>query len=453
MADDGRCCLRRRGLAALAFSLSNGMNAFLWIGFSPVAQATAQRYDVSTGDVNTLSLLFLYLYAPGFCLAVAVTQRHGMRASVLLGAFLNLACGWVRYGATALSPAHAFGLLAFGQALGALAQPAFTNAPPALAAAWFPPREREHVLVWTSVANIIGNAIGSAVPGLVVSKVHEAADLDALLLGQAIACTLIFALACAALWSPLPQQPDAPLPGDADTSARDAMRAVFVQCGALLRNRNYMALCFAFAIGIGLFNALLTLVAQLLAPCGYGADVASYTGGALLVTGLVGAGLAGVCMARAPHAAVRLEQALVLLLLAALVGMLACLRRGALAPLVVTWGALGGALIPLLPVSLENAAAVAHPVSADAAAGFMLLAGQWAGIVYIYVVPPLLALPRSALCATVATHAALFLVLNLLAAVASIACLRYDDRRKATLTAAPAEVEAQESELCVKTGT
>jgi hypothetical protein len=457
----GRC--RRRYAAATAFALCNAANAFLWICFAPVVEVTARRFRVSVRSVNQLSLLFLYLYAPGYLLSVYVTTRYGLRANVCVGALLNAACAWVRFAATA--PSAGFGLLAAGQALGALAQPAFTNTPALLALEWcavgpacvsaalcalfglplfdsltrrFPPHEREHAVVWTSVANIVGNAAGSAIPGLVAASER---GLDGLLLYQAVTFSLLCAVTLAVLARPIGEA--TAVTGAASTgSGRAALRRVFAECAALLRNRAYWPLCAAFAIGIGLFNALLTLVAQLLQPCGYGADAASYTGGALLVSGLVCAGLAGAVMARAPHAAVRLQKGLVAALLAALIGMLACLRRGALAPLVVTWGALGGALIPLLPVSLENAAALAAPVSPDAAAGVMLLAGQWMGVAYVYALPPLLALPASAACGSVATPAAAFLVANMCVACAAISALKFDDRRKGALAAADVTVAA-----------
>jgi hypothetical protein len=85
-----------RYAAATAFALCNAANAFLWICFAPVADATARRFRVSVGSVNQLSLLFLYLYAPGYLLSVYVTQRYGLRANVGMGALLNAACAWVR---------------------------------------------------------------------------------------------------------------------------------------------------------------------------------------------------------------------------------------------------------------------------------------------------------------------------------------------------------------------
>ena len=95
---------RRRVAMAVAFSLGNAANAFLWICFAPVVDATARRYGVSATDVNQLSLLFLFLYAPGLLLSAFATERYGLRANVAMGAALNAACAWVRYAATGAPP-------------------------------------------------------------------------------------------------------------------------------------------------------------------------------------------------------------------------------------------------------------------------------------------------------------------------------------------------------------
>ena len=127
---------RRRVAMAVTFGLGNAANAFLWICFAPVAQASARRFDVSVDAVNQLSLLYLYLYAPGLVLSAMVTRRFGFRANVAVGASLNVACGWVRVAARAASPRAAFAVVAAGQALGAMGQPSFTNAPALLALEW-----------------------------------------------------------------------------------------------------------------------------------------------------------------------------------------------------------------------------------------------------------------------------------------------------------------------------
>ena len=133
---------------------------------------------------------------------------------------------------------------------------------------------------------------------------------------------------------------------------------------------------------------------------------------------------------------------------------MACVRRGVLGPLarappppesapapklmricaptaapgtqVVTWGIMGAAMIPLLPVSLQVAAAAAAEVGApeDLAAGLMLLCGQYVGVLYVFVEPALLSLHVSAACTSAATPHAAFLVANLACACALVCVLR-----------------------------
>lgn len=293
------------------------------------------------------------------------------------------------------------------------------------------------MVVWTAVSNVLGNAAGSALPGFLVSRQREARDIDDLLLGQAIAVTALLAFTLAALYPPGGAEAVRDEAASEPQSARAAAAALWRDTSALLRTRAYAPLLVAVAVGVGLSIALLTLVAQTLEPCGFGADIASLAGGALLVAGIIAAGITGAVLTRRPQAAMALQRGLVLLLAAALAGALACLQPRLEVPLVLTWAAMGAAMIPLLPVSLQTAAAAASAVDApaDLAAGLMLLAGQWAGVAFVFAVPPLLALPPSAGCSTVATPHAAFLLGNAVVACAAILALRKPPERKADATA------------------
>ena len=218
------------------------------------------------------------------------------------------------------------------------------------------------MVVWTSVSNILGNALGSAIPGFVVSRATEAADIEAQLIGQALFVTVLLAATLVALYPPAACR----CAGDGDAAAdagkggsedndewRDAARRMLRDSAALMRTRAYWPLWVAVAVGVGLSISLLTLVAQMIGPCGYGADAASLLGGALLVVGIVCAGVTGALLTKWPRLQMPIMRSLVFVLAAALVGSLACLRRGVLGPLAVTWAAMGGAMIPLLPVSLQ----------------------------------------------------------------------------------------------------
>ena len=88
-------------------------------------------------------------------------------------------------------------------------------------------------------------------------------------------------------------------------------------------------LVLGFGLGLGVFNALLGQMGQLLSPCGYGAGVAGLAGGVMLLAGTLGAVAAGAALSRAtPSAHVYLLRGGISVALTALLGFLAALQPG-----------------------------------------------------------------------------------------------------------------------------
>ena len=77
------------------------------------------------------------------------------------------------------------------------------------------------------------------------------------------------------------------------TAAEGSGQAVVAQLlrdfRRLLADRNFLLLLVSFSIGLAVFNALLTVVAQWLSPYGFSNDQAGVAGGILILLGLVGA--------------------------------------------------------------------------------------------------------------------------------------------------------------------
>eukprot|EP00479_Gromia_sphaerica_P011477 TRINITY_DN5680_c0_g1_i1.p1 TRINITY_DN5680_c0_g1~~TRINITY_DN5680_c0_g1_i1.p1 ORF type:complete len:100 (+),score=17.16 TRINITY_DN5680_c0_g1_i1:236-535(+) len=94
-----------------------------------------------------------------------------MRWCLVFGAFLDIFSGFFRYISVFVS--NGYGLLVFGQCLGALAQPCFLNAPVALAGNWFSLSERDSVMVIAAMSNPVGNAIGQVLPPFWSMKMVE----------------------------------------------------------------------------------------------------------------------------------------------------------------------------------------------------------------------------------------------------------------------------------------
>ena len=135
-------------------------------------------------------------------------------------------------------------------------------------------------------------------------------------------------------------------------------------------------------VGLGMFNALITLIEQIVSPCGYSSELAALSGGTLLLCGLVGAGIISVLMEKTKQYSI-LQKVCVILALCAMLFMLGSLQPGRDTQVMVSFGLLGFFLIPLLPVNLESAVEATYPVPEDNSAAVILSMGQLFGIVRV----------------------------------------------------------------------
>ena len=148
----------------------------------------------------------------------------------------------------------------------------------------------------------------------------------------------------------------------------------------LMHNRQFWVLMFGVGIGLGLFNAVATLIEELVRPAGYNKDDAGTFGALIIGCGLLGAAIVGPIL-DATHAYNKMLKAGLFTAFAGTVFMLLMLRPGHFALVAVAFGVLGLVMLPLLPVCMECAAECTYPVSEDASSGLMLFAGNLVGIV------------------------------------------------------------------------
>jgi hypothetical protein len=456
------------------FCAGNGLNEMMQLTFSPVFAATEAAFGVSASAVTALPTLYLAAFAPAALALALLRTRWGLRPCLLAGACVQAAGAWLRYGACAAAPSTppaAFAALAAGQLIAALAQPVYTNLPAALSSVWFPAQTRALATVAATLANPVGNALGSALPGLLVpagaTPEQAAAALARIALAQAVAATVI----AAATWALLDEAPaeppsaaaalrrkaaaaavesDAAALVDAADASESLLRAapaplqqrpssaaprpgawalLLHDLSALLRDGNFLLLLAGFGLGLGVFNALLSLLGQLLAPCGYSAATAGLAGGAMLGSGLLTAVSAGVVLRMT--GALYLVPALragIAAAAAAMVCFLLALRPGGEAMLLVASAALGAAAVPLLPLALENAAEQSFPVAEDSSAFLLVAAGKLVGVVFVAGLQPLVS---ASACTTAATPAAGVIAAAIAAAAALLLSFRADYRRSA----------------------
>ena len=177
------------------FCAGNGLNEMMQLTFSPIYAATQTAFNVSSTAVTLLPAVYLLAFIPACIILALLRVRWGLRVCIVAGASIQCLGAILRYIACVVAPSHSFPLLVFGQVLAALAQPVYTNLPATLSSTWFPAQDRALATVVATLANPIGNALGSILPALAVpdnaSASVAARDLSFVTLYQALASALV----------------------------------------------------------------------------------------------------------------------------------------------------------------------------------------------------------------------------------------------------------------------
>lgn len=466
----------KRFIVLALFCCGNAINEMMQLTFSPIFSSTQAVFSISSGYVTLLPTLFLIAFAPAALGLSLLRTRWGLRSCLLAGSSVQALGACLRFTACTI-PTHPLGfpLLAAGQLLAALAQPVYTNLPAVLSTTWFDASNRALATVAATMANPIGNALGSVVPGLAVPEVPSGASPAAAASALAkltMAQALVAILVCVATWALVEDMPTVPPSAaaalhrgrrrhHAEGSPTDSQAALLLASAPaaeeeatdallpptlpptsnspwavlkrdygdlLCSNVNFLKLLGGFGVGLGVFNALLALLGQLLAPCGYAPSVAGLAGGCMLATGLLSALGAGVAL-KATGAFVTALRLGIGCASVGMVGFLAALRPGNAPALLAASAVLGIAAVPLLPLTLENAAEATFPTPEDASASLLTSAGKVMGVVFVAALQPLVA---SSTCSTVFTPAAGVVVGAMAVAAMGLLSFQVDYRRTAS---------------------
>lgn len=270
------------------------------------------------------------------------------------------------------------------------------SAPARLASEWFGTSQRELATTIGAMSNPVGIAIGQLLPTALVSASGRGMSTLLLVTAGASTATMLFCFLCVRsepVTAPSRSMEERRA-ARADAASASALSRAAVPFGqsplvlelkSLASNRQFWVLMFGVGMGLGLFNAVTTLIGQLVRPAGYTKDDAGNFGALLIGCGLVGAAVVGPIMDKTKAFNALLKAGLI----AAMSGtcfMLLSLRPGHSAQVCASFGVLGFVMLPLLPVCMACAAECTYPVSEDASSGAMLFAGNIVGIIMISVV-------------------------------------------------------------------
>jgi cyanate permease len=339
------------------------VNQLLWITFAPITNEAVQYYGVSDLKIGILSMCFMIVYLVVSIPASWIIDTYGIRIGVGTGAVLTGLFGLLR----GLFSSN-YSLLLMAQIGIAIGQPFLLNSITKVAARWFPIEERATASGLGTLSSYIGILTGMILTPWLVN-------------GSGITGMLyiygIFALISAVVFIVFVRErpPVAPCRPDQEERALalDGLKLIF-------KNKNFNWLMFIFFIGLGVFNAVTTWIENILRPRGFTSIQAGMTGGLMIAGGILGALIIPILSdhyrKRTPFIMIALAGATV-----SLIG----ITFGTSYFVVLMSGtAFGFFLLSSGPVGFQYGAEITYPVSEGTSNGFLLLAGQISGILFIF---------------------------------------------------------------------
>lgn len=396
-----------RRFAILAIFCLNGLiGSAVWITFAPIEDAVIAKFQgytagndssLSPQQINWLSMISMAVYGPGTAFCAWVVPNYGFRETVIWSSFvMSLGCflRWMSLGIGSdehLSLTARYSILLTGQALVALGQTIFTNAPARVAASWF--QQTTKSIGAINLCSNLGVMFGQALsPLCVIAATGE--HLDQLLFGQGMAMVLCTLFTTYSFRYEEPEHPPS-----ASESARRRERqfeasssnpeesvasGVLKDVKTLLTNPQYIILVIAFGLNYSLNGAVVTLIQPWLALCGFPGDETAGLFGALLIGGgVVGTWIASALLdvTRNYNQAIRWSFASTAIVG---VGFVASLY-----PKCPTWilgfsfTVTGMTQIPLVTIACDSVAAHTFPVPEELSSAGLQMAGQYLSVFLI----------------------------------------------------------------------
>jgi hypothetical protein len=164
-----------------------------------------------------------------------------------------------------------------------------------------------------------------------------------------------------------------------EDSWRSSVDEVWREFRKLIGNRQYLIVLWSFGGGLAFFNALLTVISQLLQPCGYTEEESGTMGAIFLGAGLVAALLVGLLL-DATHMYRPILKGGYLLAMGAALLFCFSQKEDSFGRLAVSFAVFGAVMLPLLPVSIENSVECTYPIPEIYSSGLLLAAGNLIGI-------------------------------------------------------------------------
>jgi MFS family permease len=357
-----------RWVVLSVFSLISIVIQIHWLTFAPVAREARSFYGVSALQIDLLSLIFMAVFLVVCIPASLIIDKYGLRVGVCFGAVLTGIFGLMKGLA-----GNSYTMVVIAQVGLAVAQPFIINAATKLAGVWFPIRERATAVGIATLSQFLGIILVMILTPMMVTKAPDGSYLFASVL---MTYGIISALAAVLLLVFLRDKP--PLPPEKRTLDERLMVAAGFK--HILRQRDMRLMLVMFFIGLGIFNAISTVIDQICEIKGLTVDQTGLVGGMILIAGIFGA----VILPALSDKYRKRKIFLIVGMVGMTPGLIGLAFFTGYAPLLISAFVLGFFLLGAgAPVGFQYSAEVTYPASESTSQGLLLLAGQVSGILFI----------------------------------------------------------------------
>ncbi len=356
-----------RWVVLAVFAFINLIVQLQWLTFAPVEQIARGIYHATTLQIDMLSLVFMFLFVVFSIPASYVIDTYGLRIGVGIGAVL--------VGVSALLKgiyADSYPMVFIAQVGLSIAQPFIMNATTKVSVRWFPLKERATAAGIVSLAMFIGIVVVMILTPLLVSSLGNNTDLKGtyLIYGLISAASAILTLVF------LREQPATP----PSLSDRDERFRVGEGLRQIFRERSMVILIILFFIAIGMFNAITTVIDQIGALKGLTTDQTGLVGGLIVIGAIVGAGIFPIISDRVR----RRKPFIVIAMIGALPGLAGITIFRDYTLLLVSAFVLGFFVVSAMPIGFQYSAEISYPAPESSSQGLTLLAGNFSGVIFIF---------------------------------------------------------------------
>lgn len=364
-----------------AFMLVSILIEVQWLTHAPIARAAeifyAGQYNPdSIFNIDFLSMAYMLVFLIVCIPASYIIDTYGIRIGVGIGSVLTIIFSLMK----GIGGAN-FSVVLVAQLGLAAAQPFILNAVTAVTVRWFPLRERGTAAGLASLAQYLGIiAVMAITPLMVVSSPEEAgygSGIDRMLLIYGIISAVGAGLALILIREKPPTPP----------SAEELVHTGFFDgFKHLIRQRDIILLLILFFIGLGIFNAVSSMVDSISASLGI-LDSDGLIGVLMLGGGVIGAVIIPILSDKFRKRKLFLVLGLGGMLPGvaglAFANVIAPTPEGAYYVALVSAFILGFFVMSAGPVGFQYAAEVGYPAPESTSQGLMLLVGQISGLVLV----------------------------------------------------------------------